>query len=150
MLTVRLATAPDPAPMPGILRVELEGLSSKIPISLQMPAPGFAIVSPPLPTPTPPPGQVPTFQMLIAYFLGDRSVRVNVSGVGLNDSLNIFASRLDQSPTGAPGVLYVGKIIHSNHIPARNCGVQCEHGSPTFEECCVICRDGNIVTETCC
>lgn len=74
-----------------------------------------------------------------------------MNGVGENDSINIFASRLDTPVLPGPGVLYVGNIIHGDlNTVDHDCSVHCENGIPTVEECCVVCRDGNIVTETCC
>jgi hypothetical protein len=145
MLTVRLATAPDPSPMPGILRVELVGLG--VEVSLPMPPPGLATTSPPIPPP-PNPGGI---TMTIYYYLDKRRVGVTVNGVGENDSINIFASRLDTPLLPNPGVLYVGNIIHGDlQTEGHDCSVQCEHGTPVVEECCVVCRNENIVTETCC
>ena len=145
MLTARLATAPDPNPMPGILRVELEGLG--VPVSLLMPPPGLATTSQPLP----PPSAAGAFTVKIYYYLDELRVGVIVNGVGANDSINIFASRLDTPAVPATGVLYVGNIIHGDlQTEGHDCSVQCEHGSPVVEECCVVCRNGNIVTETCC
>ncbi|MER2536063.1 MAG: hypothetical protein ABTQ31_12955 [Rhizobiaceae bacterium] len=145
MLTVRLATAPDPNPMPGILRVELEGLG--IPVSLMMPPAGLATISQPIPPPSTP----GTFTMKIYYYLDKERVGVIVGGVGPDDSINIFASRLDTPVTPTPGVLYVGNIIHGDlQTMGHDCSVRCEHGTPIVEECCVVCRSENIVTETCC
>jgi hypothetical protein len=145
MLIVRLATAPDPNPMPGILRVELEGLG--IPVSLPMPPPGLTTT----PQPLPPPSMPGSFTMKIYYYLDELRVGVIVKGVGADDSINIFASRLDTPVVPAPGVLYVGNIIHGDlTTEGHDCSVQCEHGIPVVEECCVVCRNENIVTETCC
>jgi hypothetical protein len=152
MLTVRLATAPDPAPMPGLLRVELEGLT--LPIAFPMPAPGTALVLPPIPAPVPAPN---SFTMTIAYYLDSKRVGAVVKGVADGDALHIFAARLDKPILNGPGVLYVGNIFHADlqttkglQTTKRNCSVHCEHSVPIIEECCVVCRDGNIVTETCC
>ena len=145
MLIVRLATAPDPIPMPGILRVELEGPGTFV--SLPMPPPGLATTSQPFPSPSIP----GTFTMKINYYLNEQRVGVIVKGVGADNSINIFASRLDTPAVPAPGVLYVGNIIHSDlKTEGHDCSVQCEHGIPVVEECCVVCRNQNIVTETCC
>ena len=81
MLTVRLATAPDPSPMPGLLRVELMGLGD--PVSLLMPPAGLATTSQPLP----PPPSHGEFKMIIYYYLDKRRVGVIVNGVGENDSI---------------------------------------------------------------
>lgn len=143
MLTVRLATAPDPIPMPGLLRVELMGFGD--PISLLMPPAGLATTSQPLPAPS------PGDKMIIYYYLDKRRVGVIVNGVGENDSINIFASRLDKPVLPSPGVLYVGNIIHGDlQTEGHDCSVQCEYGTAVVEECCVVCRNENIVTETCC
>ena len=145
MLTIRLATAPDPKPMPGILRVELGGLGK--PVELPMPSPGLATTPEPIPPPSlPTPG---SFTMTIYYYLDSRRVGVVVNGVGENDSINIFASRLDTPVLPGPGVLYVGNIVHGD-LHTNDCSVHCENGTPVIEECCVVCRDGNLVTETCC
>lgn len=145
MLIVRLATAPDTKPMPWILRVELEGLG--VPVSLLMPPPGLATTSQPFP----PPSMPGTFTMKIYYYLDEQRAGVIVKGVGADDSINIFASRLDMPVVPAPAVLYVGNIIHGDlKTEDHDCSVQCEHGIPVVEECCVVCRNGNIVTETCC
>ena len=145
MLTVRLATAPDPSPMPGLLRVELMGLGD--PVSLLMPPAGLATTSQPLP----PPPSHGEFKMIIYYYLDKRRVGVLVNGVGENDSINIFASRLDKPVLPYPGVLYIGNIIHGDlQTEGHDCSVQCEYGTPVVEECCVVCRNENIVTETCC
>jgi hypothetical protein len=146
MLTVRMATAPGPKPLPGSLRVELGGLDSTGPISLPMPPQGTAVTSDPLPAPA----KESTFQLQISYFLDEKRVSVLVKGVGPDDSISIFAFGTEQSAKEPPGVLYVGKIVHRNRGVPRDCGVRCEQGAPTFEECCVICRNENIVTETCC
>jgi len=145
MLTVRLATSPDPSPMPGVLRVELEGLG--IPVSLLMPPPGLATTSQPLPPPSTP----GSFSIKIYYYLDQRRVGVIVDGVSADDAINIFASRIDTPVIPTAGVLYVGNIIHSNfQTVGHDCSVRCEQGNPTIEECCVVCRNENIVTETCC
>jgi hypothetical protein len=129
--------------MPGILRVELVGLG--VPVSLPMPPPGLAYTSPPIPPPTTPGA------LTIYYYLDERRVGVIVNGVGENDSLNVFASRLDRPVLPSPGVLYVGNIIHGDlQTEGHDCSVQCENGTPVVEECCVVCRNDNIVTETCC
>jgi hypothetical protein len=146
MLTVRLATAPDPAPMPGALRIELEGLTN--PISIPMPTPGTAITLPPIPAP---PSAPDAFTITIAYYLDSKRVGVVVNGMADGDALNIFASRLDKPVLNGPGVLYVGTIIHGDlQMTNHDCSVHCEHSVPVIEECCVVCRDGNLVTETCC
>jgi hypothetical protein len=146
MLTVRLATAPDPAPMPGALRIELEGLT--IPVSFPMPTPGTAVTVQPIPAPLSAPN---AFKMTIAYYLDSKRVGVVVNGVVDGDALNIFAARLDKPILNEPGVLYVGNIIHGDlQTTNHDCSVQCEHSVPVVEECCVVCRDGNLVTETCC
>jgi hypothetical protein len=89
--------------------------------------------------------------MKIYYYLDERRVGVIADGVGENDSINIFASRLDTPAVPRPGVLYVGNIIHSDlGTEAHDCPVRCEHGDPVIEECCVVCRNDNIVTKTCC
>jgi hypothetical protein len=131
--------------MPGVLRVELEGLG--IPVSLPMPPPGVATTSQPLP----PPPSIGAFTIKIYYYLDERRVGVIVDGVGKDDSINIFASRIDTPLVPAPGVLYVGNIIHGDlQTEGHDCSVRCEQGDPTIEECCVVCRNDNIVTETCC
>lgn len=146
MLTVRLATAPDPKPMPGLLRVEIDGFGA--PFAVPMPAPGLAIslgsIQPPKTAPS-------GFTIKIRYFLDDRKVGVVVNGVGGNDSIAIFASRLDVPELPIPGVLYVGNILHSGFATTNHdCSVHCENSDPIIEECCVVCRSENIVTETCC
>ncbi|MCK1339761.1 hypothetical protein IVB38_28095 [Bradyrhizobium sp. 38] len=89
--------------------------------------------------------------MKIYYYLDEKRVGVIVGGVGENDSINIFASRLDAPAVSRPGVLYVGNIIHSDlGTGEHDCPVHCEHGDPVIEECCVVCRNDNIVTKTCC
>jgi hypothetical protein len=145
MFTFRLATAPDPSPVSGVLQVEVEGLGSQI--SLPMPPPGFAKIWQPLPAPDP----TATFTIKIYYYLDQQRVGVVVNGVGGDDSINIFASRLDPPAVPFPGVLYVGNVIHSGlQTEGHDCSVHCENGTPKIEDCCVVCRDGNIVTETCC
>jgi hypothetical protein len=147
MLTFRLATAPDPNPLPGVLRVEVGGLGSQV--SLSMPPPGLATTSQPFP----PPATPGTFTIKIYYYLDEVRVGVIADGVGPNDSINIFASRLDPPavPGPGPGVLYVGNIIHGDlQTEGHDCSVHCENSTPVVEECCVVCREGNIVTETCC
>jgi hypothetical protein len=145
MFMFRLATAPDLSSMPGVLRVEVEGLGTQV--ALPMPPPGFAKIEQPFPPPAP----TAIFTLKIYYYLDTRRVGVIVKGVGGEDSINIFASRLDPPAIPSPGVLYVGNIIHGNlQTEEHDCSVQCENGTPVREECCVVCRDGNIVTETCC
>jgi len=151
MLTVRLATAPAPLLMPGILRVELEGLG--VPVSLLMPPPGLATTSQQLPPPAPSPSAAApsAFQIKIYYYLNDLRVGVIVDGVGADDAINIFASRIDTPVVTSPGVLYVGNIIHGDmRASGHDCNVRCEKGAPQIEECCVVCRNENIITETCC
>jgi hypothetical protein len=145
MFTVRLATAPDPKPMPGVLRVEIEGPGGLV--ELPMPAPGFATSLGPLP----PVSASGAFTIKIYYYLDKRRVGVVVDGVGVNDAINIFASRLEAPAVSAPGVLYVASIIQGDFkAGGHDCSVRCEKGDPTIEECCVVCRNENIVTETCC
>jgi hypothetical protein len=101
VLTIRLATAPDAAPMPGALRVQLEGLQKRI--SLSMPVPGTAVAQSFLAAPQPAPD---TFTITIAYYLDEKRVGVVVDGVADGDALNIFASRLDSPMLDKVGVLY--------------------------------------------
>jgi hypothetical protein len=89
--------------------------------------------------------------VLLRSYLDSKRVGVVVNGVVDGDSLNIFAARLDQPILSGPGVLYVGNIIHSDlQTTNHDCPVRCENSTPVIEECCVVCRDGNLVTETCC
>jgi hypothetical protein len=145
MITVRLATAQDIRRMPGILRVRLEGL--EIPVDLLMPPPGLSTTSQELP----PPRQISPFTLKLRYFLDEEYVGVRVGGVGKDDSVEVFASRLDRDGFSPDGVFYAGNIIHSDMgAAAHDCEVQCEFGDPKIEECCIICRSENIVTKTCC
>ena len=147
MFTVRLATAPDPNPMPGALYVVLEGLTAS-PVSLMMPPPGTAINAPPIQVASPAPT---AFSMTIGYHLDNRRVGVVVNGVIDGDAINIFAARHQDPGLPSPGVLYVGNIVHGNlQATSHDCSVQCENSTPVVDECCIICRDGNLITETCC
>lgn len=81
---------------------------------------------------------------------GADSIAVVVGPVGQGDIFSLIGGQAPPGGGGRNTSLYVGSIVHTKMQGPNPCGVRCDLGPVSADECCIVCTSGLTTVKFCC